>query len=141
MTTNFVDPKNDYERPEVTKQDLISNNIENMKEKLKDYVQIHPENYIDIDIGTWIKYISHEGKYRSGGVLIYNKAPEFVSLKNPYTKVSWCVSCDTNVFFIKDLSNKREEMIEKNNLYRLYLAGYVKILDEPDPDFFNKDNN
>ena len=59
MTTNFVDPKNDYKRPEVTKQDLISNNIENMKEKLKDYVQIHPENYIDIDIG--------KAKVKNGG--------------------------------------------------------------------------
>ena len=125
----------DYQRPEVTQQDIISNNIQDMKEKLKDFVQIHPENYIDLDIGTWIKYLSHEGKYRSGGVLINNKAPNYVILKNPYTKHSWSVNCDTNVFFIKDLSNKREEMIEKNNLYRLYLAGYVKILDEPDPDF------
>lgn len=124
-----------YQRPAVTKQDIISSNIEDMKEKLKDFVQIHPENYIDIEIGTWIKYLSHEGKYRSGGVLINNKAPAFVILKNPYSKHSWSVNCDKNVFFIKDLSNKREEMIEKNNLYRLYLAGYVKILDEPDPDF------
>jgi hypothetical protein len=139
MATKYTDPKNDYVRPEVTKQDLISNNIEDMKEKLKDFIQIHPENYIDLDIGTWIKYVSHEGKYRTGGVLINNKAPEYLVLKNPYTKVSWCVSCDRNVLFIKDLSNKREAMIEKNNLYRLYLAGYVKILDEPDPDFFNKD--
>ena len=30
-------------------------------------------------------------------------------------------------------------MIEKNNLYRLYLEGYVKILDEPNPDFFFND--
>lgn len=126
----------DYQRPEITQQDIISNNIEMMKDKLKDFVQIHPDNYIDIEIGTWIKYLSHEGKYRSGGVLINNKAPEYVILKNPYTKHSWPVNCEINVFFIKDLSNKREEMIEKNNLYRLYLAGYVKILDEPDPDFF-----
>ena len=136
MNRNLND---DYERPEVTKQDLISNDIENMKEKLKDYIQIHPDNYIDLEIGTWIKYISHEGKYRCGGVLINNKAPTYVILKNPYTKISWTVNCERNVFFIKDLSNKREEMIEKNNLYRLYLAGYVKILDEPDPEFFNKD--
>ena len=124
-----------YHRPAVTKQDIISSNIQDMKEKLKDFVQIHPENYIDIEIGTWIKYLSHEGKYRTGGVLINNKAPTYVILKNPYTKHSWSVNCEKNVFFIKDLSNKREEMIEKNNLYRLYLAGYVKILDEPDPDF------
>ena len=41
------------------------------------------ENYIDLDIGTWIKYVSHEGKYRTGGVLINNKAPEYLVLKNP----------------------------------------------------------
>ena len=129
-----------YNRPEFTRQDFISSNIEEMKDKLKDYVQIHPDNYIDIEVGTWVRYISHEGKYRSGGVLISNKAPEYMVLKNPYNKHNWSVNCNTNVLFIKDLSNKREEMIEKNNLYRLYLAGYVKILDQPDPDFFNKDS-
>ena len=111
-----------------------------MKDKLKDYIQIHPDNYIDIEIGSWVRYISHEGKYRSGGVLISNKSPEYMVLKNPYNKYNWSVNCKNNVLFIKDLSNKREEMIEKNNLYRLYLAGYVKILDEPDPEFFNKDS-
>ena len=41
-----------YNRPEFTRQDFISSNIEEMKDKLKDYVQIHPDNYIDIEVGT-----------------------------------------------------------------------------------------
>ena len=139
MNSEFL-TQDTYDRPEVTRQDLISSNIEEMKDKLKDYIQIHPDNYIDIEIGSWVRYISHEGKYRSGGVLISNKSPEYMVLKNPYNKYNWSVNCKNNVLFIKDLSNKSEEMIEKNNLYRLYLAGYVKILDEPDPEFFNKDS-
>ena len=39
---------------------------------------------------------------------------------------------------MKDIGAKRDEMIEKNNLYRLYKAGYVKITDEPDQEFLNE---
>ena len=100
-------------------------------------MQIHEDNYKDIDIGIWIRYISDEGKYRSGGILVHNKAPDYFVLKNPNNEITWSVNLTKNIIFMKDIGAKREEMIEKNNLYRLYLEGYVKILDKPDPDFFN----
>ena len=125
------DEKNKYKRPKVTKQDIISNNIEIFSEKLKNFIEIHPENYCDIETGIWIKYISkEEGKYRSGGALKLNNAPEYFVLINPYTKLSWSVNLDKNIILMKDIGEMRNKMIEKNNLYKLYQEGLVQILDE-----------
>ena len=130
------DENNKYERGEITNQDLISQDVNEIKIRLQGFVQIHEDNYKDIDIGIWIRYISDEGKYRTGGILVHNKAPEYFVLKNPNNEITWSVNLKKNIIFMKDIGAKRDQMIEKNNLYRLYLEGYVKILDEPDPDFF-----
>jgi hypothetical protein len=130
------DENNKYQRGEITNQDLISEDVNEIKERLQGFVQIHEDNYKDIDIGIWIRYISDEGKYRTGGILVHNKAPDYFVLKNPNNEITWSVNLTKNIIFMKDIGAKREQMIEKNNLYRLYLEGYVKILDKPDPDFF-----
>lgn len=132
------DELNNYVKDEVTIQDQISNNIDDMKARLNGFIQIHEDNYKDIDIGIWIRYISDKGKYRTGGILVHNKAPEYFILKNPNNDITWSVNLKRNIIWMKDIGAKREQMIEKNNLYRLYEAGYVKILDEPDPDFFKQ---
>jgi len=134
------DALNPYVKESITKQDIISNDVNEIKMRLKSFVQIHEDNYKDIDVGIWIRYISDpSGKYRAGGILVHNKAPEYFILKNPKNDITWSVNLTKNVIFMKDIGVKREKMIEKNNLYRLYEAGYVKILDEPDPDFFKED--
>ena len=126
--TNFI-------RPTETKQDIISNDVQLLNEKMKGYVEIHPENYSDINCGVWVRYITYDNKYRSGGIVICNKAPEYLYVLNPASKFKWNVNLKTNTIFIKDeYGMKVQEMIEKNNLYKLYKAGYIKILDEPDPD-------
>ncbi len=130
------DKNNKFQREEVTNQDLISQDINEIKTRLQGFIQIHEDNYKDIDIGIWIRYISDEGKYRTGGILVHNKAPKYFVLKNPNNEITWSVNLEKNIIFMKDIGAKRDEMIEKNNLYRLYLEGYVKILDEPDPEFF-----
>ena len=131
------DSNNKYVKPNVTQQDKINSNVDEIKSRLNDCVQIHPDNFKDIDIGIWIKYINAEGKYRSGGILICNKAPEYFVLKNPRNEITWSVNLKNCAIFMKDIGAKRDEMIEKNNLYRLYQAGYVKITDEPDQEFLN----
>lgn len=132
------DPNNTYVKPDITQQDKINTNIDEIKSRLNDSIQIHPDNFKDIDLGIWIKYITSEGKYRSGGVLISNKAPEYFVLKNPRNEITWCVNLTNCSIFMKDIGAKRDEMIEKNNLYRLYQAGYVKITDEPDQELVNE---
>ena len=124
------DENNKYERAEVTNQDLISEDIEEIKARLQGYIQIHEDNYKDIDVGIWIRYISDKGKYRTGGILVHNKSPKYFVLKNPNNEITWSVNLKKNIIFMKDIGAKRDQMIEKNNLYRLYLEGYVKILDE-----------
>jgi len=124
------DKSNTYKRPKFTKQDIISNNAELFEKKLHNFIQIHPENFEDINTGIWIRYISNEGKYRSGGQLIINKAPNFFILKNPFNNITWSVNLNNNIIFIKNMGLQQDKMIEKNNLYKLYEAGLVKILDE-----------
>ena len=130
------DKNNTYEKNGATIQDLISEDVNEIKIRLQGYIQIHDDNYKDIDIGIWIRYISDAGKYRTGGILVHNKAPDYFVLKNPNNEITWSVNLKKNIIFMKDIGAKRDQMIEKNNLYKLYLEGYVKILDEPDPDFF-----
>jgi hypothetical protein len=125
----ITDKSNKYVRPMTTQQDIITQNIELFNDKLKDYVQIHAENYGDIDTGIWIKYISHDGKYRSGGILIVNRSPLYFILKNPFNNLSWSVNLLNNIIFMKNNSLYRTKMIEKNNLYKLYEAGLVEILE------------
>jgi hypothetical protein len=131
------DESNTYVKETNTIQDIISNDTDEINTRLKGFVQIHEDNYKDIDIGIWVRYISEEGKYRTGGILVCNKAPKFFVLKNPKNDITWSVNLTKNIIFMKDINAQRDKMIEKNNLYRLYEAGYIKILDEPDPDFFN----
>ena len=130
------DKNNTYEKNGATIQDLISEDVNEIKIRLQGYIQIHDDNYKDIDIGIWIRYISDTGKYRTGGILVHNKAPYYLVLKKPNNEITWSVNLKKNIIFMKDIGAKRDQMIEKNNLYKLYLEGYVKILDEPDPDFF-----
>ena len=52
-----------------------------------------------ICIQFMIKYITTEGKYRSGGVLISNKAPEYFILKNPRNEITWSVKLDNCSIF------------------------------------------
>lgn len=126
----------DFIRPKETLQDIISNDTELLNKKLKNFVEIHPDNYCDINCGTWIKYITKENKYRNGGIVICNKAPDYFYVYNPSSKFKWNVNLTNNTIFIKDeYGLKVQEMIEKNNLYKLYKAGYIKILDEPDSEF------
>jgi len=45
------DALNPYVKEKITKQDLISEDVNEIKMRLKGFVQIHEDNYKDIDIG------------------------------------------------------------------------------------------
>ena len=119
----------DYVRPKETIQDKISKNPEELNKKMEGYIQIYPENYKDIECGVWVKYITEDKKYRSGGILKMNRAPDYFVLKNSFNNISWTVNLDKNIIFIKGTSNKLEKMVIKNNLYKLYMAGLISIND------------
>ena len=121
-----------YQRPEFTEQDLISSDNQLIKEKLKDYIQVDPKFNKDIPCGTWIKYVTHNGLYRTGGVLVKNGSPDYLVLRNNYKKLSWSVDLKKNYIFIEDIKKKKESKMEKDNLYKLYQNGFIKILEEPE---------
>jgi hypothetical protein len=121
-----------YERPKFTEQDYISSNRELFKEKLKDFIQVEPQFIEEIPCKTWIKYITSDGLYRSGGILIKNEYPNYLVLKNPYKKFTWCVDLTKNYIFMEDIKTKKEEKTEMENLYKLYKEGFVKLLETPE---------
>ena len=125
-----ISDSKDYVRPKETQQDLISKNPEELNKKLKGFIQIYPEHYKDIECGIWIKYITPENKYRGGGTLIINHAPEYFILKSPYNNLTWPVSLEKNYIFMKGNEDTMERTLVKNNLYKLYEAGLIKIIEE-----------
>ncbi len=116
-----------YIRPEITKQDLISSNKDLMREKLKDWVLV-PEDYTyRLDAGLRVRYISNKGEYRSGGILIKNGSPEYFVLKNPFKKLTWSVNLRENHIFVEDEGKKNEEKKIKNVLFKLWKDGEIEI--------------
>lgn len=123
-----------YNKNIITKQDIISNDIHLIKEKLLGFKKVEEEEIEHISLGVWIKYLNENGKYRSGGVLIVNNYPTYIVLKNPSQNKSWSVNLKKNIIFISELKrnnvNKEIEK-EKNILYKLYKKGLLEIIDEP----------
>lgn len=124
--------EDNYQRPKFTEQDYISSNKVLFKDKLKDYIQVEHNFLNEIPCNTWIRYITSEGLYRSGGILIKNEFPLYFILKNPYKKITWSVDLKKNYIFMEDIKNKKEEKLEMKNLYKLYKEGFIKILDTPE---------
>jgi len=119
--------QDDYIRPEITKQDIISSDKEQIRKKLENWILV-PEDYTyRVDCGIWIKYINKNGSFRNGGVLIKNASPEYFVLKNPIKSISWSVNLKENHIFIEDLEKKEKEKKMKDLLYDLWKNGDIEI--------------
>ena len=69
--------KNDYKRPKKTMPEEYQNE-ELIKEKLKNYIEVPPEEFDFINIGSHLRYISYDPKtkkelFRFGGILVTRK--------------------------------------------------------------------
>ena len=118
-----------YNRPKITKQDLISENSDELKNKLEGWILI-PEDYLDrIQCGIWVRYVSHQGLYRSGGVLIKNASPTYMVLLNTKIKKSWSVDLSKNHIFVENQEEKKKVKMMKDKLYKLYQEGMLKVED------------
>ena len=119
-----------YNRPKITKQDLISENSDELKHKLENWILI-PEEYIDrLQCSTWVRYVSHKGLYRSGGVLIKNASPTYLVLLNTKLKKSWSVDLSKNYIFVENQEEKKKITMMKDKLYKLYQEGMLKVDDD-----------
>lgn len=107
--------------PEIREEDIA--------DKIKNCIKILPEHYEDISEGVWIKYISSKNKFRAGGLLKINNAPDFFILRNPYNRKEWSMSLEGATIYMRGSYMAKNRLIEKNNLYKLYQAGLVQIMD------------
>ena len=119
--------QDDYIRPEITKQDIISSDKEQIRKKLENWILV-PEDYTyRVECGIWIKYIHKNGSFRNGGVLIKNSSPDYFVLKNPIKNISWSVNLKENHIFIEDLEKKEKEKKMKDLLYELWKNGDIEV--------------
>lgn len=136
-TKNNKNDTGEYKRPAVTNSDLISENPEELKKKLKDYIKIEPDEYEDIQIGTFIRYMKklNNGRYKycHGGFVTINKAPIYLILKaeGGRKKISWAVQLQSeNIYYKK----KEPEVSEKTiiDVYESIKSGEYKLIKTAD---------
>jgi hypothetical protein len=119
--------KDNYQKPEITFHDEINEDKDKIINLLEGYIRI-PYNFCDkLILGNKIKYISEGGLFRTGGILIKNGFPDYIVLLNGYKKLTWSVNLKTNNIFMEDTREKDKIKKEKDNLYKLYKAGVLKI--------------
>jgi hypothetical protein len=93
----------------------IYTNTEEIAEKLKFYKRIDTDNIKNIPLGIRIKYIeildNKKYKYKEGGTIIVNKAPEYIMLAAK--RKSWSVQLNKHIIFIEQFQLVRKEYEQK----------------------------
>jgi hypothetical protein len=86
-----------------------------IREKLKNYNRIQSKDVINIPLGTRIKYVEvmpdGKYKYKPGGNIIVNKAPEYLVLTS--NRKSWSVQLATHIIFVEHFETVRKEFETK----------------------------
>jgi hypothetical protein len=117
---------------------LSINNDEDIpiiKDKLKKYIKVE-ERHIDIiPVGVYIRFINKEtGELKGGGIVAknYDREHEYYNyiLILVANKYYFKVIKTRHVYFIRDDDDKKIEQAEKDNLYKLYKQGLVKIVED-----------
>lgn len=152
--SSIVDTSISYRRPKKgTKQDNYTE--DDIIKQLKGFIPLRTMEEKKIltqlpTFKTWIKYINVDSKqFRIGGFLMKVQYPDYITLVNTRTNISWSVQLNNNIIFIRD-PRKRDETTEnetdtyyetdtytetetqttnneiemiKDKLYKLYLNG------------------
>ena len=121
--------EDNYQKEGITIHDTLNEDKDKIISSLEGYVRI-PYKFCDkLILGARIKYITDEGLFRTGGVLIKNGFPDYIVLLNGYKKLTWSVNLKTNNIFMEDLIEKEKVKQEKENLYKLYKAGMIQVIE------------
>ena len=122
----------DYIKKNITIQDNINEDKDTIINSLEGYIQI-PYKFCDkLILGSKIKYITEEGLFRTGGTLIKIGFPNYIVLLNRNKKITWSVNLKTNNIFMEDVREMEKIKKEKENLYKLYKAGMLQIIETND---------
>ena len=111
-------------------QDKISEDPQLIKEALAGLYYVPQTEVARLPKYIWIRYITNQGKYRTGGILWGNFYPKHLVLLNPKSRYPWRVQIATNHFYIRDNKAKLREKYEKEKLHELYLDGKLEIKKE-----------
>ena len=133
--------EDNYIKEEYTHQDELNEDNQKIINLLKNYVKVPQELCDNLVLGSKIKYITNEGMFRYGGVLIKNGFPDYIVLLNPFKKITWSVNLKKNNIFMEDLRKIQKEKQEKDNLYKLYNAGMLRIKDEDEDENESDEEN
>lgn len=122
--------EDNYIKEKKGKQDLINEDNGEIIKNLKNFISVPKEFCEYLILGSRIKYITEDGIFRYGGILINNKFPDYIILLNPYKKITWCVNLNTNNIFMEDMKKKKEEKNIKDSLFKLYEQNLLQIKEE-----------
>ena len=104
-------------------------------EDLKDnrlYSIIYPQHYKLITLGSSIYYTIDDSKknFNYGTLLKYLEPNIFIFIDRKLFYI-WSIQIDESVdIYVKDPEKVRQENIQKENLWKLYLKGHVSINEE-----------
>jgi len=118
-----------YIRPEIMPNDFI-NPLE-LKKRLKFYDLVY--DAVDLNSGMHIQYIEYYEntfRYKSGGILITNKYPDYIVLSNG--RSSWSVQLKNNIIFkqksIYEMKQIYDNIIYKKDMTINELKNKIKLL-------------
>lgn len=124
-------PKDNYQKTSTTKQDEISENIDEIKKRFEGFKLIKQEEFPTIQPGTYIRYLKGGKLYRAGGVLVLNKSPKYWVLQSTDgRKIRWSVPLQTgnNRYFRKDPEIQRKLEENKKKLYKAVVSGKYVLM-------------
>ena len=106
-----------------------SEDLEKIKVILSNYTRIYPEHYKYLQSGINLAYINKDGFFIRDAIIIKNhldKSKLFV--KKQFVRLFWSLNYDDVAVYAHNDFNKKIEKKKKENLYKLYEAGMVKIV-------------
>ena len=126
-----------YVRPELTEQDKISAQPEEVKKRFKDFDKIEKDDYQYVKPGTYIRYLKSlpngQYKYCVGGYLHLNKSPDYWILKNSIygnKNRTWSVQLKCNNIYYKKKGDTGANLPENtvNEIYKKIKSGEYRLI-------------
>jgi hypothetical protein len=113
------------------KPKLNVNNDEDVvriKKGLINYIRIEERHYHLIPSLARVRYINREtGDFSYGGIIIKNEAPEKITLKGNGYNRKWTLVPSNIMIFVEDHNYRSNLLNEKNNVYKLFKEGKLKL--------------
>lgn len=137
--TSYTRKLDGYQRPNITKQDEISSDPEQVKARFVDFTRIDKEEYKFIKPGTYIRYMKAlpNGKYQYcvGGYLQLNKFPDYWKLTNTIygnRNRTWSVQLKSdNIYYKRNVEEQLPEQMV-NEMYKNIKTGKYRLIKTTD---------